>query len=44
MTGIAAKRADAALAMRSAPEDFDVEGARRIFSQMIAGVARPNGL
>jgi beta-N-acetylhexosaminidase len=39
LTGVAATRADAALAARSAPEDFDVEGARKIFSQMIAGVA-----
>jgi len=37
LAGEAARRADAALAARSAPEDFDVEDARRIFAQMIAG-------
>jgi beta-N-acetylhexosaminidase len=37
LTGAAAKRADAALAMRSAPEEFDVEAARKNFNQMIAG-------
>jgi beta-N-acetylhexosaminidase len=37
LAGVAAKRADAALAARLAPEDFDVEDARRIFAQMIAG-------
>ena len=37
LSGKAAKRADAALAARSAPEDFDVDAARKIFAQMIAG-------
>ncbi len=37
LTGAAAKRADAALAARSAPEDFDVEAARKVFAQMIGG-------
>ena len=32
----AAKRADAALAARSAPESFDVEAARKTFTQMVA--------
>ena len=35
--GDAERRADAALAARSAPEDFDVDAARKIFTQMIAG-------
>jgi len=34
--GAAAKRAEAALAARSAAEEFDVEAARRIFTQMVA--------
>ena len=37
LTGAAAKRADAALAARSAPEEFDIEAARKTFSQMIGG-------
>lgn len=37
LKGDAARRADAALAQRSAPEEFDVEGARNIFDRMIAG-------
>jgi beta-N-acetylhexosaminidase len=36
LTGAAAQRADAALAARSAPESFDVEAARKIFTQMVA--------
>jgi beta-N-acetylhexosaminidase len=39
LAGAAAKRADVALASRSAPEDFDIDAARRIFAQMIAGKA-----
>jgi beta-N-acetylhexosaminidase len=35
LSGEAAKRAEAALAMRSAPQDFDVEAARRLFADMI---------
>jgi beta-N-acetylhexosaminidase len=37
LEGTAAKRADAALAMRGAREEFDVEAARRSFTKMIAG-------
>jgi beta-N-acetylhexosaminidase len=32
----AARRADAALAARNAPEEFDTEAARRLFAQMIS--------
>src|SRR5471032_2671923 len=38
LTGLAAKRADAALAARGAREEFDVDSARQTFNQMIAGV------
>jgi beta-N-acetylhexosaminidase len=34
-TGAAARRADVALAARKAPEEFDTEAARRLFTQMI---------
>jgi beta-N-acetylhexosaminidase len=37
LTGVAAKRADAALALRGAREEFDVDAARHTFAQMIAG-------
>jgi beta-N-acetylhexosaminidase len=37
LTGAAAKRADAALAARGAREEFDIDAARKIFGQMIAG-------
>ena len=37
LTGEAARRADAALAARSAPEEFDTDAARKIFNEMIAG-------
>jgi beta-N-acetylhexosaminidase len=37
LSGEAARRADAALAARSAPEDFDVVAARKIFSEMVGG-------
>jgi beta-N-acetylhexosaminidase len=37
LSGAAAKRADAALAARGAPEEFDIEAARAIFAEMIAG-------
>lgn len=37
LSGAAARRADAALAARSAPEDFDVDATRKIFNEMIAG-------
>jgi beta-N-acetylhexosaminidase len=36
LSGEALRRAEAALAARHAPEDFDVAAARKIFSQMIA--------
>ncbi len=36
LAGAAGKRADAALAARSAPESFDVDAARKIFMQMVA--------
>jgi beta-N-acetylhexosaminidase len=35
LTGEAARRADAALVARKAPEEFDTEAARRLFTQMI---------
>ena len=35
LAGEVAKRADAALAQRKAPEDFDVDAARKIFTQMV---------
>ena len=34
----AARRADAALAARKAPEEFDTEAARRLFTRMITDV------
>ncbi len=37
LTGAAGKRADAALAARVAPQDFDIDAARQTFAQMIAG-------
>lgn len=37
LEGVAAQRAEAALAARSAPENFDVEAARKTFNQMIGG-------
>jgi len=37
LSGASAKRAEAALAARSAPEEFDVDSARRIFEQMLEG-------
>jgi beta-N-acetylhexosaminidase len=36
LSGDAARRADAALAARTAPEEFDTEAARKIFAQMVA--------
>jgi beta-N-acetylhexosaminidase len=36
LSGDAAKRADAALAARAAPEEFDVDIARNVFTQMVA--------
>ena len=37
LAGEAAARAQAALAQRSAPEEFDVEAARDVFARMVAG-------
>ncbi len=37
LAGVAAQRADAALGQRAAPQDFDVEAARKIFNQTMAG-------
>ena len=37
LAGEALARAEAALARRSAPEDFDVEAARALFARMLAG-------
>ncbi len=37
-----AKRADAALAQRSAPEAFDVDAARKIFTQMVDAERPPS--
>jgi beta-N-acetylhexosaminidase len=37
LTGEALARSDAALAQRSAPERFDVEAARALFTRMVAG-------
>jgi beta-N-acetylhexosaminidase len=42
LSGDAAKRADAALAARVGPEQFDVEDARRIFTQMVADEPQRN--
>ena len=36
LSGAAAKRAEAALAMRKAPEEFDIEAARKVFDETIA--------
>ncbi len=40
LAGLAAARADAALALRGAAEDFDVNAARKVFAQMV-GAERP---
>ena len=37
LAGLAAVRAEAALAARSGPEEFDVDAARKVFAQMVAG-------
>lgn len=36
LSGAAAKRAEVALAMRQAPEEFDIEAARKLFAETIA--------
>ena len=41
LSGSAAKRADAALAARGGPQDFDTEAARRTFAQMLADGPQP---
>ncbi len=41
LEGMAGKRADAALAQRKAPETFDVDAARKIFTQMVAAEQPP---
>jgi beta-N-acetylhexosaminidase len=41
LAGDAAARAEAALAARHAPEDFDVEAARKTFTDMVAAAAPP---
>lgn len=40
LSGAAAKRAEAALAQRRAPDDFDIEAARKIFTKMLGVSAR----
>jgi beta-N-acetylhexosaminidase len=39
LAGKAAQRAEAALVHRKAPEEFDVEAARKMFTQMVASEA-----
>ena len=41
LAGESAGRADAALAARSAPEEFDTDAARKVFTQMVAGERTP---
>ena len=41
LAGAAEQRAEAALALRKAPEEFDVDAARKIFTQMVDGDAPP---
>jgi len=41
LAGEAARRADAALAQRKAPEQFDVEAARKLFAQMVDADGSP---
>jgi len=41
LSGEAARRADAALAVRSAPEEFDADAARKVFTQMVADERTP---
>jgi beta-N-acetylhexosaminidase len=37
LAGMSAERAAAALALRSSAEEFDVDAARKVFTQMVAG-------
>jgi beta-N-acetylhexosaminidase len=41
LSGESARRADAALAARSAPEEFDADAARKVFTQMVADERTP---
>jgi len=41
LAGEAAARAEAALAQRTAPEEFDIEAARDVFTRMVAGERTP---
>ncbi len=41
LEGEAARRAEAALAQRKAPEEFDVDAARKLFTQMVDGDGPP---
>jgi len=41
LSGDSAKRAGAALAARSAPEEFDADAARKVFTQMVADERTP---
>jgi beta-N-acetylhexosaminidase len=41
LSGNAAKRADAALAARKGPEEFDTEAARKLFAQMLTDQPQP---
>src|SRR5260221_4118408 len=41
LSGDSAKRADTALAARSAPEEFDADAARKVFTQMVADERTP---
>jgi len=41
LAGAAAQRAEAALAQRKAPEEFDADAARRVFTQMVASEQLP---
>jgi beta-N-acetylhexosaminidase len=43
LSGDAAKRADVALAARLAPEEFDVDSARKLFNQMLEGQTAVTG-
>jgi beta-N-acetylhexosaminidase len=42
LEGEAAKRAETALAQRKAPEAFDIDAARKIFTQMVAAEQSPS--
>ena len=41
LSGESAKRADAALSARCAPEEFDADAARKVFTQMVADERTP---